>query len=95
MHTLLTVAAWLAAHEHALVATAALVVAALRAVPAPQWQRLERDWPRAANLARALRACGPDLWKTGKALAAVWTGRPWGPPATPVVVEPRAGESPR
>jgi hypothetical protein len=71
------VLAWLWAHHDALVASAAVLVALLRAVPAGTWERLERDWPRATNLARVLRAIAPDIVKAARALWLLWGGRPW------------------
>lgn len=103
MHALLFVAAtfaallapfavawrWAVAHQVELVGSVVVVVALARAIPADRWARLERDWPRLANLARFLRAIFPDLVKAARTLVAIWTGRPW--PAQPPPLDPTAG----
>jgi hypothetical protein len=85
MDYLLRALAWAWAHREHFVATSAALVLLARAVPAAQWQRLERDWPRAANLVRLLRAIAPDLAKALRVIVAIWTGRPWDalPPPAP------------
>lgn len=85
MRFLVAAWAWLLAHKVQLMLTGSLVLLALRAVPQAHWQGLETDWPRVANLARALRAALPDLFKLARALLAIWTGRPWDlpPPSDP------------
>lgn len=86
--------AWMLTHKVQIALTGSLVLLALRAVPQAQWQRLETDWPRVANFARALRAALPDLFKLAKAVWAIWTGRPWdlpppGDPPTRETVPPK------
>lgn len=68
---------WLIAHAAQIAATMAAVNLLLRAVPADTWASLETGWPRVAHIARMMRAAGPDLVKTGKALWGIWTGKPW------------------
>lgn len=81
---------WIWVHQHAIIAAVTTLLVLLRLVPAAWWSVLEKDWPRAANLARLLRAIFPDVVKAAKALWAIFTGRPW-PFAIlePIVTAPR------
>lgn len=81
MQSVIVAWAWLVAHHAEIMLTLGAIVAALRAVPAPVWQRIERDWPRLANGARLARSIAPDAVKAAKVIVAIWTGRPW--PASP------------
>ena len=77
MDTLTRALAWCWAHQVQIMATVSIVATGLRTIPAERWAAVERDWPRAANLARLLRAVGIDGVKAARAIAAVWTGKPW------------------
>jgi hypothetical protein len=56
-----------------------------RAIPAPAWERIEREFPRVANTFRAMRAAGPDVVKFLRAVWAIVRGTPWGQRIAPVV----------
>ena len=56
-----------------------------RAIPAPAWERIEREFPRVANTFRAMRAAGPDVVKFARAVWAVVRGTTWGRRIAPVV----------
>ena len=82
---------WMLSHHVQLMLSLGAFVGVLRAVPAPTWMRLERDWPRVANVVRLGRALGPDVAKAAKVVFAIWTGRPWPAPPPPALDE-RKGE---
>lgn len=90
MQSLTTAWAWITAHHVSIMLSLGALVGVLRAVPAPVWQRIERDWPRLANLVRLGRAIAPDVVKAAKVVFAIWTGRPW--PALPAPLDPSNGE---
>jgi hypothetical protein len=70
-------ALYLVMHQNEITALVSAVILLLRTVKPETWERVEKDWPRLANIARLARALAPDLWKASKALLAVLTGRPW------------------
>lgn len=82
---------WLTAHAVQIAATLAVVNTLLRLIPAATWAGLESNWPRVAHFARVLRAAGPDIVKTAKALWGIWTGLPW--PSALTTIEDTARKS--
>lgn len=78
---------FLASPERAVMAVAAAVVVAWKALPVTTRMALEGRYPRAAQAMRALTAIAPDLLKAAVAVLGVVRGTPKAqvPPAAPVI----------
>lgn len=80
MNTIYKVLEWVWIHMPQISATMGAFIVLSRAIPTTTYATLEKDWPRIANLIRAIRAIFPDFVKAVRAIAAIWTGKQWADP---------------